>query len=1154
MLLDADKPLPPTGTLTITTQSQDPVDVAERLTEYWNSFWQRDPFADKTHLPVAMATMHTQDPIPVQVTFDDVTALQQAIKSTRSATARGVDGWFADELKHLPFACIRALSDIFVALSHTPWQADDMILLTLPISKRHDATAPQHTRPITLMHLIYRVWSKHLTRQIIAQLTSRLPKGIIGFLPGRSLQQALIGLQHEYELSLQSERAPQWMGITLDIVKCFNAFPRHECYWCLRLLGLPAWLCDAWFDTIMNTTRYWQVQQSYYPGGHTTTGSPEGDPFSIVVCLAVTALWFQQLDLQKISPTAYADNLSWRTLIPQHTLEALSTTKAFLDSMQLQIDFAKTWAWSTQALPKQQWSRKLHAAFPDIDIKLVSCARELGYTLHYNRAQSRHTQRERHAAALARLVRLRQQHAPPDVKARLVGFTLQKALFGTECYVVGVSWLQQLRSKISAAMIKGRKTANSWLAAMLLSKYSVDPELFVLLQCLRSIRHFLWFSTREVRHKFFRIASRHSCQHWKVHGPAGALAYNLSKIGWHISAHGEIRTHSIVTLDLLQADWQTIVAFITQYWMKHIFQSEIDRPGWRHIPEIDLHATREVLASQPTARQLIAMYALTGAYMMAGQTRHFTDSDGLCTFCGELDSEEHRLLHCVHFNHVRSRHQPIVDWLLESDSCHTLLPFVPKTPHWEHDFWLETQLPDVTYVMEVLAQIETFPGDQQHFFYTDGSCLHPQHIGYRVAGFAAVWHPPCTPEEACHIAQQHLAKHTLPDSFLVVGTGPCVGRQTVARAELQAVIGIAQLELRALVHTDSQYVIDATDRLGYICDIAAAHKWANFDNLQALWYALQTGTLALKKVKAHAWTEQTEPLTTFHRMGNAQADCAAGHVVKQAAQVSFRETTLEQHQDFKQKMHDQLQLRFDLHLARSQRQQETHPAQVDGYRSADTQRTALVTWEVGRQWDQHWPANMQHIYDSCLWGTQHVQSIHQWWTMLQWGDTDPALDPGISWYELAVNYQLVSQQGLAINAAGPHEAFFPRKLHFHDLDIPYTYQVFSFERTVSQLFRLAGQSLPAHRRKHCRSTRILGLAHGKAGLACRPWLPRQEETINIILRHFSQLQYGSMPGRPDIPVMDPMFRTPESDRDVSDLATGWTDRHCRFRHCRKAVR
>eukprot|EP00438_Fugacium_kawagutii_P035059 Skav236666 [mRNA] locus=scaffold338:177850:179676:+ [translate_table: standard] len=603
--------------------------------------------------------------------------------------------------------------------------------------------------------------------------------------------------------------------------------------------------------------------------------------------------------------------------------------------------------------------------------------------------------------------------------------------------------------------------------------------------------------------------------------------------------------------NLLRADWKTIQVFTQQAWMRHIFESEIDRPGWRFMPEIDLDTTRRIFAEVPEEKQLIAMYSLTGAYMMAGQTRHFTDSDGFYQFCQEEDSDEHRLLHCSHFQHVRSKHSNIVKWLTEHDPCYLRLPIVPKSPDWEADLWIQHQLPGPTYVMPVLAQLEQHPSDQVHTFYTDGSCMHATKPGYRIAGFAAVWHPPCEDHERIHVAQTCLRTQQLADTFQVLATGPCVGRQSVPRAELQAVLCIAQLELHAEVYTDSQYVIDIIDKLGYVCDYAAFHKWGNFDLLQSMWSSLQSGTLRLHKVKAHAWqTQGVDPIVTFHRMGNEQADRAAKSATQSAAQIFLPAISVQQHDEDQNTMREQLLFRYDMHLARAHRQLLMEPAQVDGHRSADFQRQQLMDWQIGQRRTFDWPEDMQSVFDASLWGSQHTAYIHAWWTMLDWDQSERPDDPGISWFELAVNFQIVTQRGLAINES-PEQSFTPRYLILQDIDVPYTQQVFAFERTISQLHRLAGVPLPAKRQRHCKSTRILGLAHGKNGLCVRPGMPRQRETIAAIVQHFGQLPYGRMPSQPELPTLTSLVTIPVSRIDTEDMASGWLTRHARFRNHRR---
>lgn len=124
--------------------------------------------------------------------MDDPQLWQEAIAAVSSSAAQGIDGWRADELKTWPPSAITQLANLFHHHQGDSFDAKDMLLLTLPIAKVKNAHSPAQIRPITLMNLIYRIWARLVTRQLLRQLPTHLPDGVIGFVPGRSIQQTLI--------------------------------------------------------------------------------------------------------------------------------------------------------------------------------------------------------------------------------------------------------------------------------------------------------------------------------------------------------------------------------------------------------------------------------------------------------------------------------------------------------------------------------------------------------------------------------------------------------------------------------------------------------------------------------------------------------------------------------------------------------------------------------------------------------------------------------------------------------------------------------------------------------------------------------------------------------------------------------------------------
>ena len=126
--------------------------------------------------------------------------------------------------------------------------------------------------------------------------------------------------------------------------------------------------------------------------GPSTTGAPEGDTWSIIACLALSWVCQHHITLTLAKPTSYADNWGWKTHTTQSNLAAIQTTIRYTNSLRLQIDWGKTWAWTTQSTGKKKWEKELKNALPELrDLTIVTHARELGYMIHYNKVTSRET-------------------------------------------------------------------------------------------------------------------------------------------------------------------------------------------------------------------------------------------------------------------------------------------------------------------------------------------------------------------------------------------------------------------------------------------------------------------------------------------------------------------------------------------------------------------------------------------------------------------------------------------------------------------------------------------------------------------------------------------------------------------------------------------
>lgn len=862
MLIDADKSLPFNGVLTQTSITMEPEKIAKDLTTYWNDFWKRDTrqeleqedtwtdFNTFLHEVPALA--------PIHVDIEQIDVWIEVIRKSRSQSARGVDGWYMDEIKTLPTAAITALAKLFAQHKGQAFGEKDMQVITIPMGKVDCPEKPSQTRPITLLGMIYRIWSKVSSKIILRQLQKTLPESIIGFIPGRSMQLAMLRQQFEFE---QLHRLPNtcvhWEGVTLDIIKCFNAIARLPAKQAMLKLGIPETWLNFWTDSLNKTQRYWKIHDQLCVGDSTTTGCPEGDCWSIIACLGISYIWVAHATQGTTFPLAFADNWNWRSQDTDSNIRAIQSTIKFLSSIKLDIDWNKTWIWCTRSVIKKEWKQRLNCVLPAASVRVVTSARELGYTMHYNRMQNRHTQRERTADAMKRWKRLQRLPLSLDDKGKIAHWALIKAFFATECYAVGQSWIQKARTAITKCLIHNRKNTNPHLATMILTRHTKDPELLLILESLRAVRHLLWHSSRQKQHEFCHHAAHHSRKHSDVYGPAGALSFNLAKLGWSLNGQGVISTGTVVCFSLMNDAMPTIEKFLEQSWMRHIMQAGILRPAWRNFPPIDRKTTLSIFSSIPERQKRIGSYHLTGSCMMNDQKRHFTDLTEQCQLCGQPDSETHRLLECFETSAVRQNFPELINFLQDHDECNHHLPVVWETPNWEFDWLFFQTRPALQIDRETLETMQraSMTGTKVLIF-TDGSCNKMDNLGKQIAASAIVCHAGCSEEDKKIIVERYNQTKIIPSTYKVIGVGECNGEQTIPRAELQAVIAIASCNVPCEIYTDSQYVVDLANKLRQYPDLAAFHKCRNFDNVAIFWKQLREGNFTLHKVKAGIHTLQ----------------------------------------------------------------------------------------------------------------------------------------------------------------------------------------------------------------------------------------------------------------------------------------------------------
>ncbi len=1152
MIIDADNDLPIQGILEQSQITMEPKMIALDLTHYWNGFWQREnaeETLEETKWTEFVTLMKNVPQLPqITLDIDQIDVWMEVIRNSKSNSARGVDGWYMDEIKTLPPNIIQALIDIFVQHEGQAFSEQDMKVITIPMGKVEIPEKPSQTRPITLLGMLYRLWSKVSSKILLRHLQKSLPESLIGFIPGRSMQLTMLKQQFAFEQLHQNPGSPvHWEGVTLDIVKCFNAIARLPAAMAMELLGIPRSWIQFWKTSLGRTNRFWKIHEQLWEGDFTTTGCPEGDCWSIIACLGLSYIWTSIVTKGTTQPLSFADNWNWRSQDTESNIIAIQDTVRFLNAIKLQIDWNKTWIWCTSSVIKNAWKNRIHDALPEVSIRVVTSARELGYTMHYNRVQNRYTQRERTTDAMKRWKRLQQMQLTIDEKGKVAHWALIKAFFATECYAVGQSWIQKCRTAIAKSLIPNRKNTNPFLATMLLTKHTKDPELYVIMESLRATRHLLWNMNQADQTKFCEHVAKHNRKHSDVYGPAGALAYNLARIGWSLTSQGQISTDTIVSFHIMKDDISTIEKYLEQNWMQHVMRTCISRPAWRNFPAPNRQATLRAFSKIPEFQKRIGSYHLTGSCMMNDQKKHFTDLTESCQLCGKPDNETHRLLECFETNAVRQKYPDIISYLQEHDECSHHLPVEWETNNCEFEWLYFQSRPKIQIDMEVVRQVQSeCCQGVPILIFTDGSCNKVQtHFG-TLAASAVVCHPGCSIDDQAQIVKHFKTTKNIPSTFRVIGVGECNGPQTITRAELQAVIAIASSNITCDIYTDSQYVLDVAEKIRHLQNPATFHKCRNFDLINEFWYILQAKKITLHKVKAHSFSDTDSDETSFLKIGNMAADLAA-NTARKSYEARHRAKPSDTNK--RNRLTQYFNLLYDLHLARNKwfelNEQATQLPTT--HRNSSQWLRELQGWivETPRQIDE--PDNLVQILNTCIWGTEYSLQVYRWLQLLQFPVDTVANDPGISWYEMTVSYLMTTQDGVVINGAGPGEPFQPRKLDKNDTDISFGLQVYSFERCVTQVCRTLKLQVLPKRKKFCTSVKMLGLKNAKAGLENRPIIPQQPKTMSLLYEHFAAIGGDEAhKGGPVIPDTASLIDKQPTGLDEQDRYSAWKERHRRY--------
>eukprot|EP00435_Cladocopium_sp_Y103_P032093 s2216_g8.t1 len=635
-----------------------------------------------------------------------------------------------------------------------------------------------------------------------------------------------------------------------------------------------------------------------------------------------------------------------------------------------------------------------------------------------------------------------------------------------------------------------------------ISKSGTDPELHVIHAAIRTARHFLQFALDAEKDIFWKIIRQPIPHAATIAGPAVALKQYLLRIDWTIDDQGYIHTTGFCKFHLLNSNLHDILEAATDAWMTVVVENLSTRKHMRNTPPIDREATQAAFGKIPEKYKLCMGLESTGGFMLNTQKSHFTEEKGTCSYCDAEDSHRHRVLECPATQDARKNHALVCAQLTDCDDMYLAFPLALKT----HE---DKFLNDLLYNIPE-PDVQMSHGPKPTWVYTDGSCYLPTSKRHRWAAFAIVY--PVVPAP-----KLLMLKHLPPDILLqkayhVAAVSIVPGRQTINRAELHAAVLTHEQKTQAAVVTDSAYVIHMHALVKNTPNVFLLHKLPHWDLLRRLHtlFWMDGYALPLYKIKAHQTIAGQTDLEILHIMGNSVADFAAKQVATHSMQMVTKDLRrLHADSMLSQKfLEDQYALRIDLAMKRTKIDNENEKSPEKQVQRLEQ----MHSWTLEQGKVYTFSEEDYNNAKGSKFGKRVTHLLLQWLQLLEWPTSPEEVTPpiGITWVELAVNYMVCTQSSIPVQ---PHQE-----------EQGFTVRTNTFRNIIMHVQFLVNKDiLPRVTPVKVKSLYQLGAKVMKQGLPLRPKLPKQEETLEILHRYFSEHGQGGKAcfvATPHIPLMN----------------------------------
>ena len=760
-------------------------DLFAAFQEQWQKRWCRHDGWPHSHWDALVSFARRSLPHhPVEALLLTPELLRGEVSRKKKQSACGLDGVSRCDLLSVGSSVLQSLCGLFVrASSDGCWPKQCINGKVSSLAKTLHAAEVNQFRPITVFSMLYRCFSSAHARFLLDWADGWAHPDVHGNRKAHQTSDLWRVLVSEIQVAYSQNRPLS--GLIADIEKSYNCLPRFPILAIALHCGVPFSVVTAWSGALAGMERRFKVRDSYSGACTTSTGLAEGCALSCFGMLLLDDVLHRFIHFTNpaVRVLSFVDNWDFLTFDPESAVQQLDLLLQFAQMSDLTVDRSKTFGWSTDAT--------IRGRFRTCGIPVKHCAKDLGAHVAFSKQRTNHTVTARLAELEPLWPRLRASTASYRLKVRaLRTVAWPRGLFGVSSAPVGRTiWLRQRRFA-TQALAADKAGVNPMLHLGLVESF-LDPEFLAIFQTVLDARaqcpmDFWAAEVYPVAAGLVSVAGS---------APTSILVERIQLLGIGVAVDGSwvdcvgsFHPGSVNFSELclrLQLSWQRLVS-------AHVSH----RSDFRGLDFVDVVSTRRALSVEDFDQQALFRLGLAGGLFTQDAHSHWNEGPGLCKWCHQPDSLEHRYFECQQTADLRASLAPDVCALRagipDAMALRGWSLFPPTHLGWLH---LLSSIPSSVPVLDSPFSL----GLWNHVF-TDGSCLWQSQVAYRVAAWGAVLAQPFTSGWSFEVQG-------------VLGAGPLPGLvQTAYRAELYALAFVlhhaAQGSFRIKVRSDCLGVVN----------------------------------------------------------------------------------------------------------------------------------------------------------------------------------------------------------------------------------------------------------------------------------------------------------------------------------------------------------